>query len=163
MARENPQLGNLDKMLGVELRIAQILADRLFASSQHLKIAPGHYTVLSLIKLNPGINQSKLAHCMYLDRSSMVPILDQLEKKVWIERKRPPNDRRSHALYLTDAGSAALQQADEEVQKLEESIAVQMGHDNCASLLALIKQFQTALLKLQASEQSKETANDRKH
>ena len=154
MAKDTPQLGNLDKMLGVELRIAQILADRLFTSSHHLHMAPGHYTVLSLIKLNPGINQSKLAHSMYLDRSSMVPILDQLEKKGWIERKRPPNDRRSHALHLTSTGHTALKQADGEVHKLEESIAVEMGRDNRASLLALIKQFQTALLTLQTSDRN---------
>lgn len=162
MTLENPQLGNLDKMLGVELRIAQILADRLFTSSQQLRMAPGHYTVLSLIMLNPGINQSKLAHSMYLDRSSMVPILDQLEKKGWIERKRPPNDRRSHALYLTNAGRAALKQADGEVLKLEESIAAEMGHDNCASLLALIKQFQAALLTLQTTDRNKEMTDDNK-
>lgn len=162
MTLENPQLGNLDKILGVELRIAQILADRLFTSSQQLRMAPGHYTVLSLIMLNPGINQSKLAHSMYLDRSSMVPILDQLEKKGWIERKRPPNDRRSHALYLTNAGRAALKQADGEVLKLEESIAAEMGHDNCASLLALIKQFQAALLTLQTTDRNKEMTDDNK-
>lgn len=162
MTLENPQLGNLEKMLGVELRIAQILADRLFTSSQQLRMAPGHYTVLSLIMLNPGINQSKLAHSMYLDRSSMVPILDQLEKKGWIERKRPPNDRRSHALYLTNAGRAALKQADGEVLKLEESIAAEMGHDNCASLLALIKQFQAALLTLQTTDRNKEMTDDNK-
>jgi DNA-binding MarR family transcriptional regulator len=152
MAKETPHLGNLDKMLGVELRIAQILADRLFNSSQQLRMAPGHYTVLSLITLNPGINQSKLAHSMYLDRSSMVPILDKLESKGLIERKRPLNDRRSHALHLTTAGRAALKQADREVHKLEKSIAAQMGHDNSARLLALIKQFQTALLTLQTSD-----------
>lgn len=162
MTSEKPQLGNLDKMLGVELRIAQILADRLFASSRQLRMAPGHYTVLSLIKLNPGINQSRLAHSMYLDRSSMVPILDQLEKKDWIERKRPPNDRRSHALHLTKAGHTAVKQADREVNKLEESIATEMGHDNRESLLALIKQFQAALLTLQTSGQSKEITNDNK-
>ena len=162
MTSEKPQLGNLDKMLGVELRIAQILADRLFASSRQLRMAPGHYTVLSLIKLNPGINQSRLAHSMYLDRSSMVPILDQLEKKDWIERKRPPNDRRSHALHLTKAGHTAVKQADREVNKLEESIATEMGHDNCASLLALIKQFQTALLTLQTSDRNTEMTNDNK-
>jgi len=163
MARENPKLGNLDKMLGVELRIAQILADRLFASCRKLEMAPGHYTVLSLIKLNPGINQSMLAQSMYLDRSSMVPILDQLEKTGWIERQRSPNDRRSHALYLTDAGNAALENADREVQALEASIAKEMGHDNRASLLALIKQFQTALLTLQISDPNRETINDNKH
>ena len=163
MARDKLALGDLDSMLGVELRIAQILADRLFASSPQLHMAPGHYTVLSLIELNPGINQSRLAQSMYLDRSSMVPILDQLEKKDWIERKRPPADRRSYALHLTPAGRAALKLADKEVHGLEESIATEMGRDKRASLLTLIKQFQTALLKIQSSDRIQETANDNKY
>tara|TARA_R110001592_G_scaffold363396_2_gene687657 strand:- start:73999 stop:74490 length:492 start_codon:yes stop_codon:yes gene_type:complete len=163
MTGDKLQLGNLDNMLGVELRIAQILADRLFAASPQLHMAPGHYTVLSLIELNPGINQSRLAQSMFLDRSSMVPILDQLEKKGWIERKRPPTDRRSYALHLTRAGRAALKLADKEVQGLEESIATEMGHDKRASLLTLIKQFQTALLKIQTSDRNQETANDNQH
>jgi len=154
MAKDLPELGNLGNMLGVELRIAQILADKLFATSQELQMASGHYTVLSLIDLNPGINQSALARSMYLDRSSMVPILDQLERKEWIERKRPPNDRRSHALHLTKPGRIALKQAHHQVSDLEERIATEMGHDKSAQLLKLIKQFQTALLGLQNSEQT---------
>ena len=160
MAGDKLQLGNLDNMLGVELRIAQILADRLFATAPQLQMAPGHYTVLSLIKLNPGINQSKLARGMYLDRSSMVPILDQLEKKRWIERKRLPEDRRSHALHLTAAGSGALRLADKEVHGLEDSIAREMGQANRESLLSLIKQFQSALLTLQTSDHKQVAAND---
>jgi DNA-binding MarR family transcriptional regulator len=101
---KNPELGNLVNMLGVELRIAQVLADRVFGQVNDPKMAPGHFTVLSLIHLNPGINQSALAKCMYLDRSTMVPILDQFEKKGWLKRREKANDRRAYALHLTAAG-----------------------------------------------------------
>lgn len=149
MSNTSPDLGNLNTMLGVELRIAQILADRLFNSSQQLCMAPGHFTVLSLIMLNPGINQSRLARSMYLDRSSMVPILDQLESKGWLQRSRPPNDRRSYALQLTAAGHTACQQAGQEVDQLELSITEKLGKANREQLLELIKKFQTVLVSLQ--------------
>ena len=149
MANGQPDLGKLSQMLGVEMRIAQILADKLFASAQQPDMAAGHFTVLSLIDLNPGINQSALARCMYLDRSSMVPILDQFENKGWIERRRPAHDRRSHAIHLTDRGRGALGQADRKVSGLEEQIAAQMGSEQRDQLLLLVKQFQSALLALQ--------------
>ena len=148
MADKSPELGDLVEMVGVELRIAQILADRLFAGVQAEGMAAGHYTVLSLIKLNPGINQSSLARCMYLDRSSMVPILDQFEKRGWIERRRHATDRRSHAIYLTRRGKAAHREADQRVRSLEARITEDLGAGNRNRLLSLTRQFQATLLKL---------------
>jgi DNA-binding MarR family transcriptional regulator len=145
---EGPELGDLVDMVGVELRIAQILADRVFASVQKPQMTSGHYTVLSLVNLNPGINQSALARCMYLDRSSMVPILDQFETKEWIERRRQTHDRRSHAVFLTETGQAALQHADQEVRTLENRIRKKLGNKNTQQFLTLIQQFQKALLAL---------------
>jgi DNA-binding MarR family transcriptional regulator len=145
-------MGNLVDMLGVELRIAQILADRAFASTQEPKMASGHYTVLSLIELNPGINQSALARCMYLDRSSMVPILDQFEAKGWIARERQAQDRRAHAIHLTADGRTALKLANEYVRNLEQQIAAQMGAEKSKQFLELIKDFQAAILTLQESK-----------
>ncbi|MEM8562312.1 MAG: MarR family transcriptional regulator [Pseudomonadota bacterium] len=153
-------LGELPNMIGVELRIAQILADRLFSSTK-LSMAPGHFTVLSLISLNPGINQSNLARCMFLDRSSMVPILDQLQRKQLIERRSLPTDRRAYALHLTTAGRSAVKRGEKEVSRLEKAIAAEMGSANRNKLLDLIKQFQTALLALQSDTAIERAANDR--
>ncbi|MEM6583956.1 MAG: MarR family transcriptional regulator [Pseudomonadota bacterium] len=153
-------LGELPNMIGVELRIAQILADRLFSSTE-LSIAPGHFTVLSLVGLNPGINQSNLARCMFLDRSSMVPILDQLQNKKLIERRSLPTDRRSYALHLTREGRSALRRGEREVCRLEKAISSEMGSVNRSQLLELIKQFQSALLALQGNTAIERTANDR--
>ncbi len=148
MTDNSPNLGDLVNMVGVELRIAQILADRAFSEVQHPKMAAGHYTVLSLIDLNPGINQSALARCMFLDRSSMVPMLDQLESKGLLERRKNPTDRRSHALHLTGSGRNVLSRLDRSVRSLEEMFARKMGKKDRDELLALIKKLQSVLLPL---------------
>lgn len=148
MSEDDINLGELDNMIGVELRIAQILADKTFSASQGAKIPSGHFTVLSLIDLNAGINQSMLARCMYLDRSTMVPILDQLESKGWMERRKKPGDRRSYALYLTQQGKKVLKEAGTRVRELEANLAEKMGPQKRDQLLSLTKELQRALLAL---------------
>ena len=78
----------------------------------------------------------------------MVPILDQFETKEWIERRRQTHDRRSHAVFLTETGQAALQHADQEVRTLENRIRKKLGNKNTQQFLTLIQQFQKALLAL---------------
>jgi DNA-binding MarR family transcriptional regulator len=148
MRNDNIDLGELVNMIGVELRIAQILADKAFNISQKAEIPSGHFTILALIDLNPGINQSMLAKCMYLDRSTMVPILDQLELKKWIQRRKKPGDRRSYALNLTAQGKKVLKKTGASVQALEGDITAKMGPEKRHKLLALTKEFQHALLAL---------------
>jgi DNA-binding MarR family transcriptional regulator len=142
---QEPELGKLVDMLGVELRIAQILADRVFGQLDNPKMPAGHFTVLSLIQLNPGINQSALARCMYLDRSTMVPILDQFEKKGWLERRERADDRRAYALYLTRAGEKTLATVDKRVGDLEDKISAGMGKRKRQQLMVLIKELQKTL------------------
>lgn len=145
-------LGTMTDMLGVELRIAQILADRVFSGSSAAKLAPGHFTVLSLIKLNPGINQSSLARCMHLDRSSMVPILDQLQEKAWLERRRNATDRRAYSLHLTRKGSRMLDNSERQVIALESRISEAMGPNNRDKLLQLIQQLQVSLKGIESDQ-----------
>lgn len=138
-------LGNLADMVGVEVRIAQILADRLLNSSGNYELAPAHYMVLSVIHHNPGINQSNLARCMYLDRSSMVPILNRLEQRDLIRRERDPVDSRAHCVFLTEHGRNVLQRADKKITALEKAISERMGKKNRDQFLKLLKQFQLVL------------------
>lgn len=146
-------LGGLVDMLGVELRITQILADRLFSGAIHPRMAPGHFTILSLLKLNPGVSQSALARCMHLDRSSMVPILDQLQTRGWLERRAKSNDRRVNALHLTAKGTRALRDAEQQVTQLEQAISQNLGSAKRDALLKLVVELQNTLRTLAESDQ----------
>jgi DNA-binding MarR family transcriptional regulator len=43
-----------------------------------------------------------------MDPSTMVATIDELESQGLVERRPHPNDRRAHALYITDQGRETL-------------------------------------------------------
>lgn len=140
-------LGNLAQMIGVEIRIAQILADRLLSRSQRYDLPPGQYMVLALISNNPGINQSALARAMYLDRSTLVPMLNKLERNSLIIRKQDSVDKRAHCVHLSALGDKKLIEVDALIDEIEQSITRRMGEKNRQEFFKLTKQFQQALLE----------------
>src|SRR5688500_57016 len=66
--------GPLPALVGYRIRKAY---SRLFQSFsemlKELSLAPGQYSVLLLIGLNPGLNQMMLAEATGIDRSTIVP------------------------------------------------------------------------------------------
>lgn len=69
---------------------------------------PQHHAVLSLLEESSCRQQGTLADRLDYDRSVMVGLLDDLEERGLIERKRDPEDRRRHLVSLTPAGRDAL-------------------------------------------------------
>lgn len=69
---------------------------------------PQHHAVMSLLEEGSCRQQGTLADRLGYDRSVMVGLLDDLEERGLIERKRDPEDRRRHLVTLTPAGKEAL-------------------------------------------------------
>lgn len=104
------KLGRLSGLLGYHLRRAEVFAFQNFAHhlSEH-GISPGQLGVLLLVEANPGTNQTRIGKAIGIDRSTLVTIIDALEKRGLIRREPSPTDRRSHALFLSDAAAATGQ------------------------------------------------------
>ncbi len=138
-------LGSLNGMLGVELRNAQSAAESAFARLSGKTILAGHYTILMLIRNNPGQNQTTLAKTVKLDRSTMVPILDQFERLGWVQRQPFAGDRRAYALHLTKTGEKKLKELDVKVKKMESHITKKLGKSDKEQLVKLLKTLQDIL------------------
>ena len=67
-----------------------------------------HLGILLLIQEKGALAQQEIGKCMYVDRTTMVDMIDDLEKLGFVERKSHPSDRRAHALYLTPKGNDIL-------------------------------------------------------
>ena len=64
--------------------------------------------MLTRLAANEGKSQQAIGELIGLNPTQMVFLVDELEERGWVERRRNPADRRSYALLLTDAGRDML-------------------------------------------------------
>jgi DNA-binding MarR family transcriptional regulator len=92
---------------GVAFLLAQLghHAAALFAEQMaSLDLTPPHAGILRAIAAEPGRSQQALSAQLGLLPSRVVGYVDELEERGYVERRRNPDDRRLHALYLTASG-----------------------------------------------------------
>jgi DNA-binding MarR family transcriptional regulator len=128
--------GPLPELIGYRLRLAQQAVFRDFAGSVP-GISPGRLGMLLLVEANPGVTQSRLAHAVSRDRSTMVGVLDQLEAKGLIERRKGA-DRRTNGLWLTGPGRRMLARAKRAMIAHERRVASRLSASEREKLLELL-------------------------
>ncbi len=147
MDSKNPQktggngvdLGMLKSLLGYHLRRAQVAVFQHFAASMgEVDITPGQFGVLSVIAGNPGLSQTQLGNALGIDRSTVVAVIDRLENRGLVMRTPSPNDRRSHALQLSEEGAALLKRLEEMVRAHERHISRELSAEDQRQLLRLL-------------------------
>lgn len=134
------ELGVLPGLIGYQLRLAQIALFRDFAASLgEFDITPGLFGVLVTIESNPDLKQQALANATQLDRSTVVSVIDGLERRGLVERRAVANDRRSNALRLTAEGAALLRKLKRRVAEHEKRLA--LSDDERQTLIALLQKI----------------------
>ncbi len=128
--------GAQEESVGYKLRLAQIMAYQAFeAQVSGYGSAPRYLGLLCVIQANPGQPQSRLAEAVALQRSSLVPILDRLEREGVVERRTTENDRRSNTVWLTDNGEQVLKALLEEAERHEDTLSQDMSAEERDMLL----------------------------
>lgn len=111
----------LPQLIGYNLRRAQIALWRDFAQNVgDGAIRPGLFSLLVLVEANPGIAQIDIATQLDIDKASIVSLVDRLEKRRWVFRKRSVEDRRRQGVYLTSDGQQGLSQLRREMLEHED-------------------------------------------
>lgn len=71
-------------------------------SLEHLPINRYFYALVVIDNYKGDLSQTTLGDELYLDKASVVRMLDYLEQNKCIKRCPNPTDRRAHILHLTD-------------------------------------------------------------
>jgi len=93
---------------------------------------------------NNGRSQQAIAELMGVNPTRMVFLTDELEKLGLVERRRNPADRRSHALYLTEAGTAMLARVRAVTRAHEDAITAGLSDAERDGLTAVLRRLADA-------------------
>jgi DNA-binding MarR family transcriptional regulator len=131
-------IGPLAQLTGYVLRRAQMAVfDDFIATLAELRLRPAQYSVLMLLERHPGSTQSAVAAALGIQRANFVALLDTLQSRGLTRRTPSPQDKRSHALYLTGLGTRTLQRAHALVAAHEARQVARLGGDAAALQAAL--------------------------
>lgn len=102
-----PEGAELENAVAYQVvRAARVLRNHLvrFLAEQGSELTPEQYFILLKINSRPGTSQAKLADPLLGDYPNVTRLVDSLVSRGFAERRPAPEDRRRHALYLTEEG-----------------------------------------------------------
>ncbi|MSP48654.1 MAG: MarR family transcriptional regulator [Alphaproteobacteria bacterium] len=135
-----PGEGILPELLGYHLRRAQLAVFADFARSMGgIDLTPGQFGVLARIAANPGLSQSALGRAVGIERSTVVSLIDRLERRDLVVRGKAAGDRRANALALSAEGRRLFREASRRVRTHERRIARGLTPAEAQVLAGLLK------------------------
>jgi DNA-binding MarR family transcriptional regulator len=133
----------LDGLLGYLLRRAQGAMHRDFmAAVASFELTQKQAATLWLIHANAGVSQAEIATALGMDRATMMALVDRLEDRGFLIRKRSSVDRRRQELYLTPSGQSILKKCKVRIGEHEEKFRALFTASELESLLDALKRFQ---------------------
>jgi DNA-binding MarR family transcriptional regulator len=130
-----------DRPDGVAFLLAQLghHAATLFAEQvATIDLTPPHAGILRAIAADPGRSQQALSAQLGMLPSRVVVYVDELEERGYVERRRNPDDRRLHALYLTAAGKRLMRKLSQLARQHELRFAAALDPEQYSTLRGLL-------------------------
>lgn len=139
-------LGLTDGFVGPKVRILwNLLNARMVAALAPFELRAGAFSAMALISANPGCSQKELALALGMDKSAVVAVLDDLERRGLVSRVRDERDRRRHTLSLTREGEALMHKMHPAVLKPGLPIREALSPEEMEQLLSLLDRACRAL------------------
>jgi DNA-binding MarR family transcriptional regulator len=100
-----------------------------------------HSAVLFILEEKGPVSQHDLGKLAYIDRTTIVGLIDDLEKLALVERKAHPLDRRSHAIYLTAKGKELLPLINRRAFEAERKFLDCLGAQEQEKLIKILREL----------------------
>ncbi|MFJ6722731.1 MarR family winged helix-turn-helix transcriptional regulator [Streptomyces sp. NPDC091259] len=127
---------------GAAFLLAQIgahAAGRFAERVGHLGLTPADVGLLRMIAGQPGRSQRALAEDLGVVPSRVVALIDGLEGKGLVERRRSAEDRRNHELHLTAEGRRTLGAVSRAAAAHEDALLAALDPEQRTHLLGLLE------------------------
>jgi DNA-binding MarR family transcriptional regulator len=108
-------------------------------------LRPRHVIALTVLRQIGEGSQADLATALKIDRTNLVGLLNELEERELVERRRSHEDRRRHMVALTGTGSERLSEVEAALAEVESRVLGALDGDEQASLYSLLEQAAAGL------------------
>jgi DNA-binding MarR family transcriptional regulator len=122
-------------------RVARLVRSRLDAALGPSELRQRQLVALSYLRDHGPARQQALAQSLCMDASSLVCLLNDLEDRDLIARKRDREDRRRGILELTDHGREALAESDAALAEIDAEILFDLDESERTQLRALLSRL----------------------
>ncbi len=131
----------LETLIGYNARRAALsIIDLFLRRMESYGVRIVDFSVLSLIRHNPGITSRQLCASLGLLPPNLVNMLQQLEHRRLVERRPHPTDGRAVSLHLTAQGHDMMQEAEDTAFQLEIEATSALTEAQRSTLRRLLKQ-----------------------
>ena len=93
---------------------------------------------LSYLRDHDGAPQQELVDALCIDAKNVVLLLNELEDRGHLIRRRDHDDRRRHRVFITESGGRAVEHAAQEQQRIEDDVLQALDPDERATLRELL-------------------------
>lgn len=139
MALETPTKGATDLPAAVLIaRVARLVRSRVDSALGPSELRQRQLVALSYLRDHGPARQQALAQSLCMDASSLVCLLNDLEDRDLIARRRDREDRRRGILELTDHGREALAELDAMLAEIDAEILIDLDETERAELRSLL-------------------------
>ena len=130
----------LHDRLGYLLKHAQLeLTERTSAALTPLGINGRELAVLTVLGAGEPLAQQQAAGLLGIDRTTMVDLIDALERKTLVERRPDPADRRRNLVHLTPTGTTVLDQGERAYRTAEAEFLAALNDSEATQLKDLLR------------------------
>jgi DNA-binding MarR family transcriptional regulator len=119
-------------------RLGFTAKSRSLAIYEQEGLTPYHYAILALLDEGLPETQAAIADALGYDRGTLVGLLDELEEKELVERKRDPDDRRRHIVRLNADGKRTLTRLRTLNKRLEDDCLAPLDAEQREALHSLL-------------------------
>jgi DNA-binding MarR family transcriptional regulator len=125
-------------------RLGTIAKDRTVEAFDSAGATAYSYAVLAVLEEGTRETQATIADSLCYDRSYLVGLLDELEQRGLIERRRDPADRRRHVVSMTAAGRKELAKLRAVHESVDEELFAVLTASELKTLQALLAKLAAA-------------------
>ena len=122
--------------------VGQEAMRRLRAAHAAVELSPRSFQLLGLLHDRGDMSQADLHAAMDLDPSALVQLLNPLEERDLVKRRRDVRDRRRHVVSLTASGKSQLDRAASAQREAEDELFAGLDpaqRRQLAELLAVVR------------------------